>query len=45
MKPKDFTLIATAVPSITSQFNSIEDVGWYGGAFYLALQAPSDYYK
>lgn len=35
----DFTLIATAVPSITSEFSSIGDVGWYGGAFYLALCA------
>ncbi|CBF83093.1 hypothetical protein AN3254.2 [Aspergillus nidulans FGSC A4] len=35
----DFNLIATAVPVITSQFNSIGDVGWYGGAFYIALCA------
>ncbi|KAI8966713.1 major facilitator superfamily domain-containing protein [Daldinia sp. FL1419] len=33
----DFNLIATAVPVITSEFNSINDVGWYGAAFQLAL--------
>ncbi|KAI2627379.1 MFS general substrate transporter [Hypomontagnella submonticulosa] len=33
----DFNLIATAVPVITSEFNSIKDVGWYGAAFQLAL--------
>ncbi|KAL4999867.1 major facilitator superfamily domain-containing protein [Aspergillus recurvatus] len=35
----DFNLIATAVPVITSEFNSIGDVGWYGSAFYIALCA------
>lgn len=34
---QDFNLIATAVPVITTQFDSIGDVGWYGGAFYIAL--------
>ncbi|RYP56827.1 hypothetical protein DL771_011602 [Monosporascus sp. 5C6A] len=33
----DFNLIATAIPVITSEFNSIKDVGWYGAAFQLAL--------
>ncbi|OTA98358.1 hypothetical protein M426DRAFT_113543 [Hypoxylon sp. CI-4A] len=35
----DFTLIATAIPYITSEFNSIQDVGWYGAAFQLAICA------
>lgn len=35
----DFNLIATAVPSITSEFNSIGDVGWYGSAFFIGLCA------
>ncbi|KAF1940885.1 MFS general substrate transporter [Clathrospora elynae] len=35
----DFNLIATAVPVITTKFNSLQDVGWYGGAFYMALCA------
>ncbi|OTA60393.1 MFS general substrate transporter [Hypoxylon sp. EC38] len=35
----DFTLIATAIPYITSEFNSIRDVGWYGASFQLAICA------
>ena len=34
---KDFNLIATAIPVITSEFHSIKDVGWYGSAFYITL--------
>ncbi|KAI0889803.1 major facilitator superfamily domain-containing protein [Annulohypoxylon maeteangense] len=33
----DFNLIATAVPVITTDFNSVKDVGWYGAAFQVAL--------
>lgn len=33
----DFNLIATAVPSITTEFSSIDDVGWYGASFMLAM--------
>ncbi|KAI1114207.1 major facilitator superfamily domain-containing protein [Nemania sp. NC0429] len=35
----DFNLIATAIPVITSEFNSIEDLGWYGAIFQLALSS------
>lgn len=35
----DFNLIATAVPAITSHFHSIDDIGWYGSAFYITLCA------
>jgi hypothetical protein len=28
----DNTIIATAIPKITDQFNSLPDVGWYGSA-------------
>jgi len=31
----DRTIIATAIPKITDEFNSIEDVGWYGSAYML----------
>ncbi|KAK4089937.1 hypothetical protein PCL_05665 [Purpureocillium lilacinum] len=31
----DQTIIATAIPTITSQFHSIEDIGWYGSAYLL----------
>lgn len=26
----DSTIIATAIPQITNQFSSLNDVGWYG---------------
>ncbi|KAF2131549.1 MFS transporter [Dothidotthia symphoricarpi CBS 119687] len=31
----DNTIIATAIPKITSVFNSLGDVGWYGSAYLL----------
>ncbi|PLB54777.1 MFS transporter [Aspergillus steynii IBT 23096] len=31
----DQTIISTAIPTITSQFHSVEDIGWYGSAFLL----------
>ncbi|KAE8360400.1 MFS transporter [Aspergillus caelatus] len=31
----DQTIIATAIPTITSQFHSVEDIGWYGSVFLL----------
>ncbi|KAE8550163.1 hypothetical protein EYB25_006384 [Talaromyces marneffei] len=31
----DTAIIATAIPRITDQFNSLADVGWYGGAYQL----------
>jgi len=32
---QDNTIIATAIPKITDQFNSLNDVGWYGSAYLL----------
>ncbi|KAL2831869.1 major facilitator superfamily domain-containing protein [Aspergillus pseudoustus] len=31
----DNTILATAIPRITAQFDSLGDVGWYGSAFLL----------
>nr|POF22346.1 efflux pump aflt [Quercus suber] len=31
----DRTIIATAIPTITDEFNSVQDIGWYGSAFLL----------
>ena len=31
----DNTIIATAIPKITTDFNSLNDVGWYGSAYLL----------
>lgn len=33
---QDRLIIATAIPSITAEFNSIQDIGWYGSAYMLA---------
>jgi hypothetical protein len=35
----DNTIISTAIPKITDQFNSIDDVGWYGSAYLLTTCA------
>lgn len=32
----DSTIVSTAVPSITSEFHSLKDVGWYGAAYQLS---------
>ncbi|EZF34534.1 efflux pump [Trichophyton mentagrophytes] len=31
----DRTIIATAIPKITDQFHSIQDIGWYGSSYLL----------
>lgn len=33
-------IIATAIPKITNEFGSLDDVGWYASAFMLAGSAP-----
>ncbi|OQE00157.1 hypothetical protein PENVUL_c057G02872 [Penicillium vulpinum] len=35
----DLAVISTAAPAITSQFDSLVDVGWYGGAYQLGSAA------
>ncbi|KAG9243483.1 DNA repair protein RAD50 [Calycina marina] len=35
----DRTIITTAIPFITSEFNSYNDIGWYGSAYLLAASA------
>ena len=35
----DFTIVATAIPRITDQFHSLDQVGWYGSAFSLSVAA------
>lgn len=35
----DMTIVATAIPRITDQFQSLNDVGWYGSAFFLTVAA------
>ncbi|KAE8192251.1 hypothetical protein CF328_g5428, partial [Tilletia controversa] len=31
----DQTIVSTAIPVVTNQFNSFSDVGWYGSAYLL----------
>ncbi|CAG8953380.1 hypothetical protein HYFRA_00010127 [Hymenoscyphus fraxineus] len=33
------TIITTAIPSLTKEFHSLEDVGWYGSAMFFPLAA------
>jgi MFS transporter, DHA2 family, glioxin efflux transporter len=33
----DMTIVATAIPRITDDFHSLDQVGWYGSAFFLTL--------
>ncbi|EKG16280.1 Major facilitator superfamily domain general substrate transporter [Macrophomina phaseolina MS6] len=33
----DMTIIATAIPRITDEFHSLDEVAWYGSAFFLGL--------
>ncbi|KAI1332184.1 MFS transporter [Xylariaceae sp. FL0255] len=35
----DGTILATAIPSITNQFNSLGDVAWYGSSYLFAICA------
>ncbi|KAF3940067.1 hypothetical protein ABW19_dt0210181 [Dactylella cylindrospora] len=35
----DQTIIATAIPKITDEFKSIQDIGWYGSAYFLTSTA------
>ncbi|KAF2440027.1 putative efflux pump antibiotic resistance protein [Karstenula rhodostoma CBS 690.94] len=35
----DKTILATAVPRITNDFNSLSDIGWYGSSYMLTLCA------
>ncbi|KAL5390475.1 hypothetical protein PMIN06_002116 [Paraphaeosphaeria minitans] len=35
----DKTILATAVPRITDDFNSLSDIGWYGSSYMLTLCA------
>ncbi|KAJ5888533.1 hypothetical protein N7495_008574 [Penicillium taxi] len=35
----DMNIVATAVPSITNEFHSSDDSGWYGSAYLLALSS------
>jgi MFS transporter, DHA2 family, glioxin efflux transporter len=33
----DLTIVATAIPKITSDFGGLDDVSWYGAAFFMTV--------
>jgi hypothetical protein len=33
----DMTIVATAIPKITDEFQNLNDIGWYGSAFFLTV--------
>ncbi|EGX88301.1 MFS transporter, putative [Cordyceps militaris CM01] len=35
----DVSIIATAIPTITAEFHSVSQIGWYGSAFFMSLAA------
>ncbi|KAK4953680.1 hypothetical protein LTR10_008283 [Elasticomyces elasticus] len=35
----DTTIVATAIPRITDDFKSLDDVGWYGSGFFMTTAA------
>ena len=36
----DTSIIVTVIPQITSDFHSLQDVGWYGSAYQLSRCVP-----
>ncbi|KAF1937163.1 MFS multidrug transporter [Clathrospora elynae] len=35
----DSTIVATAIPRITDEFASLDQIGWYGASFYITLSS------
>ena len=35
----DTTIVSVAVPKISTQFHSLDDVGWYGSAYLITMTA------
>lgn len=33
----DMTIVSTAIPQITTDFSSLDQIGWYGSAFFLTV--------
>lgn len=38
------TILATAIPRIVQEFNSLDDIGWYGSSFFLTISAFSQFW-
>lgn len=37
----DNTILATAIPRITDEFGTIDDIGWYGASYFLTVCSKS----
>ncbi|KAK0625513.1 MFS gliotoxin efflux transporter glia [Bombardia bombarda] len=37
-------IVATAIPSITNEFHAIDEIGWYGGAYFLTIGVFSSFW-
>lgn len=35
----DMTIVATAIPKITDEFKGLDQVSWYGAAFFMCVAA------
>ncbi|KAJ9622238.1 hypothetical protein H2204_011586 [Knufia peltigerae] len=35
----EMTIVSTAIPRITDEFNSLQDIGWYGSAYFMCIAA------
>ena len=40
----DNTIISTAIPTITTVFHSLNDVGWYGSAYLLTTTSLQPFF-
>ncbi|KAM0317745.1 hypothetical protein ACHAO8_002298 [Botrytis cinerea] len=45
LAPLDLTIIATAIPNITEEFHSLNDVGWYASALFLTVAAAQSLWE
>lgn len=36
---KDISILSTALPAITNEFHSLDDIGWYGSSYLMATAA------
>lgn len=37
-------IVATAIPSITNEFQALDEIGWYGGAYFLTFGVFSGFW-
>lgn len=43
-KQQDRVIVSTAIPTITSQFNTIDDIGWYSTSYLLTACSAHLFY-